>query len=343
VTIRVGFVGAGLIANFHAMLLSASHEEHVLTGVYDPDATRAHSFSEAWNIPVRPDADAVLDGCDAVYVCTWTSAHGPVVEAAAARGLAVFCEKPLAVDLPGARSMTETVESAEVVNQVGLVLRYSPAFNLARHLLAAPDAGPVMSVVFRDDQYLPVGGSYSSSWRGDRTKAGSGTLLEHSIHDLDMLETTVGPITSVSARSANHHGMEDIEDTVAATVTFGGGGLGTLVSVWHDVVERESQRHVEIFARDLYVEIAGDWDGPVTWQPRGRARQSLAGEDLRAETKRRGINRGNPDSAFLRAVQAGTAASPSFRDALRAHVLTDAFYRSAAAGGGPVDIPAGTG
>lgn len=338
---RVGFLGAGLIANLHAMLLAASHVEHTLTGVYDQDEARARAFSDNWKIPLRPDADAVLDGCDAVYVCTWTSEHNRLVEAAVARRLAVFCEKPLAMDLAGARAMTGLVEAAEVTNQVGLVLRFSPAFNLARDLLSDPQAGPVMSVVFRDDQYLPVGGSYSSSWRGDRSKAGSGTLLEHSIHDLDMLESTVGRITDVSARTANHHGLDNIEDAVAASFTFADGGLGTLVSVWHDVVERESQRHVEIFARDLYVEIAGDWDGPVSWLPRGGDRRTLAGEELRAETKRRGINRGNPDSAFLRAVQAGTPASPSFRDALRAHVLTDAFYRSAAAGGASVAIPAG--
>jgi 4-hydroxybenzoate polyprenyltransferase len=51
----------------------------------------------------------------------------------------------------------------------------------------------VLTVVFRDDQYLPVRGVYKSSWRGDVARAGAGTLLEHSIHDLDLLEWLLGP------------------------------------------------------------------------------------------------------------------------------------------------------
>jgi predicted dehydrogenase len=45
-----------------------------------------------------------------------------------------------------------------------------------------------MNVVFRDDQYLPTQGVYASTWRADAALAGSGVLLEHSIHDLDLLE-----------------------------------------------------------------------------------------------------------------------------------------------------------
>jgi predicted dehydrogenase len=338
-TVTVGFLGAGLIADFHALMLSRSHADYRAGPVYDPEDARAADFSERWGAVVAGSEDEVLDTADAVYVCTWTSEHPRLVLAAADRGRPVFCEKPLATGSAAARAMTEAVESAGVVNQVGLVLRYSPAFNLARHLVADPGAGRVMTMVFRDDQYLPVQGTYRSGWRGDRSKAGAGTLLEHSIHDLDLLEYTIGPVEQVSACSANHHGLDGIEDAVAAVVRFVGGGLGTLVSVWHDVLERGSQRHVEIFCEKLYVEVSADWQGPVTWQFTGEDSCSLAGADLLAENKRRRVHRGNPDSAFIRAVETATPASPSFRDALRAHLLADACYSSAAQGGAPVAVP----
>lgn len=332
-TISVGFLGAGLIADFHASFLARSSVPHQITGVYDPDGTKASAFAGRWSAEVAPGEEEILDTSDAVYVCTWTAEHPRLVLEAARRGKPVFCEKPLAVDLATARQMTETVEAAGIPNQVGLVLRYSPAFRLARHLVHQPEAGPVMAVAFRDDQYLPVGGSYRSSWRGEADKAGSGTLLEHSIHDVDLLETTIGAIGAVSARSAYHHRLEGIEDVVVAAVDFDAGGFGTLVSVWHDIVERESQRLVEVFCRDLYVQVAGDWDGPVTWLASGGTARTLSGAELLAEVKRLGIHGGNPDSAFLRAVSEGGTSSPGFRDALRAHVLVDALYRSAEAGG----------
>jgi len=162
-TVRVGFFGAGLIATYHSKMLRRSGEDVVWAGVYDPDRARAEQFARATGARVCEREDAVLEGCDAVYICTWTSEHARLVTAAAERGLPVFCEKPLAVDLETASAMTETVERAGVTNQVGLVLRSSPAFNWARHLVDDPASGRVMSVVFRDDQYLPVQGMYGST------------------------------------------------------------------------------------------------------------------------------------------------------------------------------------
>ena len=111
-----------------------------------------------------------------------------------------------------------------------------------------------------------------------------------------------------------------------------------LTSVWHDILERESQRHVEVFCERLHVELFDDTIGPVTWTRTGAAKESLAGDELIAEVKRLGLGLGNADSAFIRAVEAGRPAYPSFQDALRAHEVTDAVYRSAALQGAPVQI-----
>jgi len=193
-----------------------------------------------------------------------------------------------------------------------------------------------MSVVFRDDQYIPVQGMYASTWRGDKERAGSGTLLEHSIHDLDILEHTCGPVASVSARSANFHGIDGIEDSVTVLLTFAGGAVGSLTSVWHDVLERPSLRRVELFGERAQVTVDGDWWGPVEWQTRGHEAVRLEGEALQAEAARRGAALGNPDGLFVAAVAAAKPAWPSFAEARRAHVLADAVYRSAAAAGAPV-------
>ncbi|MEJ7585292.1 MAG: Gfo/Idh/MocA family oxidoreductase [Acidimicrobiales bacterium] len=337
-TVRVGFLGAGLIATFHSKMLRRSGADVAWSGVFDPDPERCRAFATASGATPCSSEEEVLDRCDAVYVCTWTSEHRRLVEAAVARNLAVFCEKPLSTDLAGATAMADLVRGAGVVNMVGLIMRRAPACNLIRDLVADSASGRVMSVVFRDDQYIPVQGMYASTWRGDRKLAGSGTLLEHAIHDLDILEYMTGRVASVSARSANFHGLDGIEDTMAATVSFADGGVGSLVSVWHDILERPSLRRMEVFCERAWavLEEPDDWWGPVRWTRLGGETGLVAGDDLVTECERRGITMPNADGDFIAAVVAGEPVSPDFDDALRAHVLADAVYRSAAAGGDSV-------
>ena len=342
--VRIGFLGAGLIAHFHAFGLSVAAGEdspgadHALAGVYDPDPKRCREFADGWGAAVCGSEAEVLDSCDAVYVCTWTSEHARLVDAACERGLAVFCEKPLAFDAAGAAVMADRVREAGVVNQVGLVLRSSPAFALLGALAAEPEAGRVMSVVFRDDQYIPVQGMYASAWRGDRHRAGSGTLLEHAIHDVDILEHCFGPVASVSAQSANFHGLDGIEDAVATSFRMASGAVGVHTTIWHDVLERPSLRRVEVFCESRHIVLENDHLGPVSWTTSGADPVVVEGDELMAAAAIRGIDPVNADGAFVTAVAAGRQGSPTFEDALRAHRLVDAIYRSASDDGTRVPV-----
>ncbi|HUP84525.1 MAG TPA: Gfo/Idh/MocA family oxidoreductase [Acidimicrobiales bacterium] len=336
--IRVGFLGAGLIATFHSKMLRRSGEAFERAGVFDPDPARAEQFATASGSTVCRTEEDVLDSCDAVYVCTWTSEHPRLVDAAVERGLAVFCEKPLATTLDGARAMKQRVEGAQVPNQVGLILRRSPAFTMLRELAHAPEAGRIMSVVFRDDQFIPIRGSYGSTWRGEVDKVGAGALLEHSIHDVDILEAVVGPIRDVSARSAEFHGLRGIEDLVVATVGFEGGAIGSLTSVWHDIDARGSLRRLEVFCERALFTLEGDWEGPLSWQRHDGTSGVLKGEELVGAARALAGDDLNPDGAFLRAVRDGRPCTPDFATAVRAHVVTEAMYASARAGGAPQQV-----
>ena len=341
--LRVGFLGAGLIATYHSKSLrrsgvEASHSV-VRAGVHDVVAERARAFAAASGHTVCASEAEVLDSCDAVYICTWTSEHPRQVAAAAERGLAIFCEKPLATDLATAIQMTDVVRRASVVNQVGLVLRRSAAYHWAKHLIDDPAAGRVMSVVFRDDQFIPIQGHYDSTWRADRRLVGAGTLLEHSIHDVDMLRFLVGDIASVSAGTANFHGHDGIEDVATALVMFAGGALGSLTSVWHDNLARPSLRRVEVFCERRYIVIDGDdWFGPVHWTDSDGTGGSLEGDAIVTAVEAIIDGSTNPDGEFVRSIVERRAAHPDFATALEAHRVVDAMYRSAAAGGTSVRL-----
>lgn len=336
---RIGFIGAGLIATFHSKSLKHSGVDVERAGVFDPDAQRCAAFAAASGHAVCASEAEVFDSCDAVYICTWTSEHPRLVAEAASRGLHVFCEKPLATSLAAAEGMLAAVAEAGITNQVGLILRRSPSYVWARHLIDDPAAGRVMAVAFRDDQFIPIQGHYASTWRSRRDLAGAGTLLEHSIHDIDMLRFLVGDIVSVSARQSNFHGHDGIEDVVSASVSFEGGGTGTLVSVWHDNLARPSLRRVEVFCERRYIALDGDdWFGPVSWTDADGSSGSLGGEALVEAVTPLIDGDANPDGAFVRACEAGTAAWPDFATAVEAHRVVDAVYRSAAEGGAAVLI-----
>jgi len=333
--IRIGFYGTGFIARMHTFSLASCKVEHRVVAVYDPDAARARAFAEPFGATVT-DEDGLLDRVDAVYVTTWTAEHERLVAKAAARGKAVFCEKPLAFDTAAAERMVACVEKAGVPNQVGLVLRFLSPFRFVKHLLADPRAGRPMTVVFRDDQYLPTQGVYGSDWRGDPARAGHGALLEHSIHDLDVLHWWLGAVESVSASTREVHGIAGIEDVAAVQLRFTSGVLASLVSVWHDVLERPSNRLIEIFCERLHVAVEGDLVGPVRFQFTGEPERRLEGDALRAALQAYGDDVENPAERFLAAVQTGGRAFPELGDALPAHRLADACYASAERGGAPV-------
>src|SRR5438093_287939 len=145
-------------------------------------------------------------------------------------------------------------------------------------------------------EMLQTGGAdvvWSGVFDVDRTRAhtfsvatGAGPLIEHSIHDVDLLEYLCGPISSVTARSHNFHGLDGIEDTFAAAIGFDAGTVGTLASIWHDVLERPSLRQIEIFTERLWCRQDGsDWYGPVRWCRTGAAEEELGGDGLLARLR----------------------------------------------------------
>jgi predicted dehydrogenase len=337
--LRIGFLGAGLIATYHSKSLKHSGAPVVRAGVHDPDTARSQAFAAASGHTVCATIEEVLSGCDAVYICTWTNEHPRLLEAAVSRGLHVFCEKPLAFTTAEAEHMAQLADGAGVTHQVGLVLRRSPAYAWAKHLIDDPAAGRVMTVVFRDDQFIPIQGHYSSTWRGDRTLVGAGTLLEHSIHDVDMLRYLVGDVRRVSAQTANFHGLDGIEDVATASISFVGGATGVLNSVWHDNLARPSLRRVEVFCERRHIVIEGDdWFGPVSWTDHDGANGSLEGAALSDAVAPMRDGTDNPDGEFVRAVLEGRAATPDLHTAVHAHRIVDAMYASAAADGAPVNV-----
>jgi predicted dehydrogenase len=315
--------------------------------VCDVVLERAEGFAEIAGCSlVTRDAAEVIDACEIVYVCTETAEHPQLVADAVAAGRHVFCEKPLAKNLADAAAMTRQVQDAGVTNQVGLVLHFSPVYVVLRDLMASDDFGPLLSAHMRDDQFFPVGGQYGSTWRADPERAGSGTLLEHSIHDVDLFRRLFGEVVSVDVHTRETSGHPGIEDVAHVRFVHEGGHSTTLASVWHGVASRQSSRSLEVFFERARFTTQHDYFGTITMEVDDREPVVIshdevlsrymeisglrpADEDLRSLA-------GLSDRSFLQAATRGGTARPDFGDALRAHEIVDACYRSAA---GAVVVP----
>ncbi len=348
---RIGFVGSGLIAWAHAIGLAemtkAGIVEAEFAAVYDIDAQRAESLAGALGTAAVSSVEELMDRCDTLWVCTPTAAHAETVAAAAQRGCAVFCEKPLSIDLPTVMTMAETVAAAAIPAQVGLVLRSTPVFRALRDVVAAGTLGAPMVVVFRDDQYFPIQGVYGSTWRGHADMAGGGCLIEHSIHDLDILQFCLGNVTEVSCWTSNLSGKGDVEDVASVSLRFASGATANLTSVWHDILSRGSSRRVEVFFENGLAWFDNDFRGPIHMQTvEGteilECRSPSWVDDLPLARDEFGLAIAlyvEADRAFVDAIRDGRAPQPDLAVAVIAHQLVDASYRSAAVHGAPIPIP----
>jgi predicted dehydrogenase len=182
-----------------------------------------------------------------------------------------------------------------------------------------------------------------SSWRSDRTQAGGGALLEHSIHAADIVCWLFGPARRVSATTRAVFGFE-VEDVAAVTIEHASGVVGTMLSIFNGVRGRE-ERRFEVFFEHGAVEATTDFIVGATEDSYLVQRPDTAPQlaDLEAMREEHFAMLGLPrrdfvfytypaDRHWVRAVQGGTPGWPGFDDALRAHALVDAAYRSAETG-----------
>lgn len=229
--LRVGIVGAGQIAVNHAKAVRALADAAELTAVCDIDLARAHSLADSFGVHgVFDDIDAMMNSdLDAVTVCTPHPIHEQVVAAAAAHGLHVLCEKPVAVTLEATDRMIAATRDAGVRFGVLFQRRLMPAVQRIRTALddgtlGTPIAGHCHVRLHRDAEY------YSDPWRGRWETEGGGALINQAIHHIDLLQWFLGEPVRVSGqyRTLKHGGYIEVEDTAAAVIEFGSGALATL-------------------------------------------------------------------------------------------------------------------
>ncbi|NGO80782.1 Gfo/Idh/MocA family oxidoreductase, partial [Streptomyces sp. YC504] len=143
---RIGLIGAGRIGSFHAAALSRHRDVGSLL-IADADPERAAELAQRLGQTAAPGVREVFTwGVDALVITAATSAHATLIEQAARAGLPVFCEKPIALDLPGTLAALAEVEAAGTVLQIGFQRRFDAGYAAAREAVASGRLGRLHTV-----------------------------------------------------------------------------------------------------------------------------------------------------------------------------------------------------
>jgi predicted dehydrogenase len=227
-TLRVGIIGAGQAGERHAVGFAAC-EGAQLVGIADIDQGRADTLATRFDAKAFTDWHKLLDEkLDILVVSLPHNMHVAPTEAAAARGIHVLMEKPIATTLEDAKRIVQVCHDAQVKLSISFVHRFREELQVAKAWL---EAGHVGTVHVACESMGGQRGAHLPKWITQQDIAGGGVLMYSAIHGLDRLRWLIGSeVVRVSAQTRTYSPNTEVEDGVAALLTFANGATATLTS-----------------------------------------------------------------------------------------------------------------
>jgi len=179
---KVALLGAGRIGRIHAAN-AAAHSDLTLSHVVDPVAEAAAAVAGATGARVAALDEVLADPAVAgVIVASATDTHLDFALAAHAAGKAVFCEKPIDLDLARVRAAAGQFEGARLL--LGFNRRFDPNFQALKAKLDSGAIGRLETLQITSNDPGPPPLAY--------VKVSGGLFKDMAIHDLDMARWLLG-------------------------------------------------------------------------------------------------------------------------------------------------------
>jgi myo-inositol 2-dehydrogenase / D-chiro-inositol 1-dehydrogenase len=196
-TLRIVVLGVGRIGRMHAELVARQVPGATLAMVQDINADAAAAVGEQFDVPHTTDLDKLLASADvdAVAICSSTDTHVPFMIAAAQAGKAIFCEKPISLDLGKVDQALAVIQSSGVPFQVGFNRRFDAAHASVRAAVIDGSVGDlhIVRITSRDPAPPPI----------PYIEVSGGIFLDMMIHDFDMARFVTGSeVVDVYAQAA---------------------------------------------------------------------------------------------------------------------------------------------
>lgn len=227
-SLKVGLIGAGRIGRLHAAHLTSLIRSSEVVIVADVLEEAARQCAERYAIPIfTQDYHTVLDHQDvqAVVICSSTDTHARIIEEAAQAGKHIFCEKPIALDLPSIDRALDAVKRAGVKLQVGFNRRFDANYRRVRQAVEEGEIGRphLLHITSCDPAPPPIAYILVSG----------GIFLDMTIHDFDMARFLIGSeveeiFTMAGVMVDPAIGAAGDMDTAVVLLQFTNGVIGTI-------------------------------------------------------------------------------------------------------------------
>lgn len=260
--LSLGLIGAGRIGQVHAENIRGRLPEARVVMVTDALPAAAKACADRHGIPDHgTDYRAILARPDveAVAICSPTDTHVQIIEAAAAAGKHIFCEKPIDPDLRRIDGALAAVRKAGVVFQVGFNRRFDPSFQRVRRAIVAGEIGTPhqIRITSRDPGPPPV----------EYIRVSGGIFMDMTIHDFDMAQFLAGDgVEEIYAmggvRVDPAIGEAGDLDTVTVLLRFKGGATAVIENC-RKAVYGYDQR-VEVFGSGGKIEAENRYPNTAT-------------------------------------------------------------------------------
>jgi myo-inositol 2-dehydrogenase/D-chiro-inositol 1-dehydrogenase len=246
---QIGLIGTGRIGALHARTLrDLSGVDDVL--VADVDTPRARDLAATLGVRAADGIDDLFAARpDGVVVTAATSAHAELLLRALDTGIPAFCEKPVALDVPGTVEIVRRAEDSPVPVQIGFQRRFDAGYREARRALHAGELGLLHTLRAVTADRTPPHASYIPT--------SGGLFRDCSIHDFDILRWLTGrEVVSVYAQGANRGEAffreGDDVDTSAALLRFDDDVLATVTATRYNGA-----------GHDVRLEVCGSKDSRI--------------------------------------------------------------------------------
>lgn len=225
--VRIVISGPGLIGEQHASLIQA-RSDCKLSAIVIPDISKHENIKEKFGCAVfvnLEQAFASLD-FDAVVVSSPNEFHYEQALFCINNNIPVLIEKPITDNLSTAKKLVEISQRQKSKVLIGHHRTYSPLLETAKEFITSSRFGNLISV-HGSALFLKPGSYFEAGlWR---TKMGGGPLLINMIHEIGIMRYLCGEIYKVSALATRGNRNFEVEDTVAISLEFANGALGTFI------------------------------------------------------------------------------------------------------------------
>ncbi|MCB2102949.1 MAG: Gfo/Idh/MocA family oxidoreductase [Rhodobacterales bacterium] len=330
-TIHVAVIGCGRIAGHHCRSIAAV-DGVTLTAVCDLVADKARAYGEEFGVPWHTDYRTLLRAhpeVDVVAVITPSGMHHEHgTEMIDRWGKHIIMEKPTFM------RPEQLVDAYGRADKRGLHIfpvfqnRYNKAVTRVRQAIENGELGDIRIMSVRTRWCRPQRYYDLAPWRGTFSHDG-GALTNQGIHHVDLLRHLGGEVARVNATMRTLGAEIEVEDTVVATLTYGGSAVGNL-EVTTAARPDDFEASLSIVGSKGLAQIGGIAVNELQVFTPDPAACAAHSEDFSTCVYGNGHEKMYGDiAAFFRD---GTAYPVSRDDALASVKLLHAFYRSDEAG-----------